>query len=277
MPSIYKIATLTALIYLAYCCLLFLCQRQLIFPRYAIEVPPDRSQSIAGLERVWLEIGGDKVETWYLAPPDGFNKGPAPALIFAHGNAEIIDFCLDELDIFTRFGMGVMLVEYPGYGRSEGTPSQKSITNTLVAAYNLLASNKNIDNSRIVFYGRSLGGGAACALGSERPPAALILSSTFTSVRSFATRYLTPGFLVRDPFDNLSFVRSYDGPILIIHGKYDEMIPYRHGVALHKAAQNSRLVTYECGHNDCPSSWATFRQDVETFLNEAGIIGPSIN
>jgi fermentation-respiration switch protein FrsA (DUF1100 family) len=169
-------------------------------------------------------------------------------------------------------GIGVLLVEYPGYGRSKGTPSQSSITETFVTAYDMLTARADVDASKIILVGRSLGGGAVCALAAKRPAAVLILMSTFTSARSFATKYLIPGFLVRDPFDNLSVVRSFYGPVLIMHGKRDEVIPYKHGLALHRAARNGKMITYDSGHNDSPPDWDIFFREVESFLKDAGIL-----
>lgn len=244
-------------------------QRQVMFPRGLIEVPSE-DPHIPDLERIWINTSFGKVETWFLPSPRG--SKPAPAVIFAHGNGELIDFWPQELKIFNRLGIGLLLVEYPGYGRSEGSPSQASIEETFVAAYDMLVARKDVDASRIILFGRSLGGGAVCALAAQRPSAALILMSTFISARSFAAKYLAPGFLVRDPFDNLAAVKTYPGPVLIIHGKFDEVIPYRHGVSLFQAASRGKMITYESGHNDCPPRWDTFWRDVESFLRETEII-----
>jgi len=94
-------------------------------------------------------------------------------MIVGHGNAELIDFCQIDFEPFTYLGLGVLLVEYPGYGRSEGTPSQKSITETFVKAYDTIAARKDVDTEKIILFGRSVGGSAVCALSLERPSAAL--------------------------------------------------------------------------------------------------------
>jgi len=96
--------------------------------------------------------------------------------------------------------------------------------------------------------------------------------STFTGVRSFAKRFLVPPFLVRDPFDNLSVVKKYPGPMLVIHGQHDEVIPFSHGITLYKASQKGKMIPYDAGHNDCPPDWKVFWQDLASFLREIGII-----
>jgi fermentation-respiration switch protein FrsA (DUF1100 family) len=272
MPPLLKYVFWPLCIYAAYCGLLFLLQRQIMFPRGMIPQPPPSAQKSPGLEPIWLKTESGKVESWLLAPVPGSAAGPAPAVIFGHGNGELIDFWPDDLKGFGRLGMAVLLVEYPGYGRSAGSPSQASITEAFVAAYDALTAREDIDASRIVLFGRSLGGGAVCALSLKRPSAAQILMSTFTSARSFAKRYLAPSFLVRDPLDNLAAVEQYEGPVLIIHGRHDTVIPYSHGKALYKAARAGKLIAYDAGHNDCPPDWTVFWQDVETFLRSHQII-----
>ena len=272
MPALLKYILWPVILYLAYCGLLFVLQRQIMFPRYQIPQPVQTEQKIGGLEKIWLAVDNAKVEAWFLPPVDTPAKTPAPAVIFGHGNGELIDFWPDELERFTRLGIAVLLVEYPGYGRSTGMPSEKSITRTFVAAYDSLTSRKDIDPARIIFFGRSLGGGAVCALARHRPSAAMMLMSTFTSAKSLAKKFLVPPFLVRDPFDNLAVVKSYPGPVLIIHGRHDSIIPFSHGKALHEAAKQGEMIAYNAGHNDCPPDWNVFWQDVEGFLRKNGLI-----
>ena len=277
MQPFIKIATWAFLFYFAYCCLLFVMQRQIIFPRSHIPYSSGAEKVIPGLEKIWLSTHSGKIETWFM-PPLNTNPSkralakPAPAVIFGHGNAELIDFCPEELKGFTRIGIGVLLIEYPGYGRSEGTPSQKSISHAFNAGYDYLVSRKDVDPNRIILFGRSVGGGAVCTLASNKPSAALILQSAFTSVRAFASRFLAPSFLVRDPFDNLSVVSTYTGPVLIIHGKNDDIIPFSHGKALYEKCLKGKMIAYDCAHNDCPPDYVIFWKDIETFLTGAGVI-----
>jgi fermentation-respiration switch protein FrsA (DUF1100 family) len=266
MAMIIKMIFWALLGYTLWCALLFVMQRQILFPRGMIPSVPDSNRDIPGLEKMWLETASGKVEAWYLAPDRPSPEGRIPAVIFGHGNGELIDFWPEELMRFTEMGLALMLVEYPGYGRSAGTPSEQSITDALVVAYDSLIHKPEVDRCRVILFGRSLGGGAVCALARKRQSAALILMSTFTSVRAFTARYLAPGFVVRDPFDNLSTVRSYKNPVLIIHGRHDEVIPFSHAKRLHEATQKGTLVVYDAGHNDCPPDWSTFWRDVEEFL-----------
>jgi pimeloyl-ACP methyl ester carboxylesterase len=272
MHSLLKIAAWVFVIYLGYCGLLFVLQRSVLFPRNQIPFSPDLADTLPGLEKLWIDTEYGKIEAWFLPPVNSRDELPAPAVIFGHGNAELIDHWPEAFKNFSRMGIGLLLVEYPGYGRSSGTPSEQNIRHAFVAAYDALVSRKGIDPSRIVLFGRSLGGGAVCTLALERPSAALILMSTFTSVQSMAAKFGVPAFLVRDRFNNLEAIKRYAGPILIIHGKDDNLIPYTHGVKLHSAAKNSSLITYSAGHNDCPPDWNRFWKDLELFLNDNRIL-----
>jgi fermentation-respiration switch protein FrsA (DUF1100 family) len=191
-------------------------------------------------------------------------------IIFTHGNAELAQYWVEAFAEPRSWGVGAMLVEYPGYGRSGGTPSEESITQASAAALEWARRDARVDGSRIVAYGRSLGGGPAIWLATHHQVRALILESSFTSVRSLAARYAIPGFLIRDPFDNLSALRGYRGPLLVLHGRHDSIVPVAHGRALAGAVPGAEFHELACDHNDCPRSWATVR----LFLQAHGLIRP---
>jgi uncharacterized protein len=189
-------------------------------------------------------------------------------MIVFHGNGELIDDLPHEFDQPRRWGLAVLLVEFPGYGRSRGAPSQPSVTATALAAYDWSATQTTIDPSRVVAYGRSLGGAAAAILASKRSLAALVLESTFTSIRSFAHRFWLPEFVVRDPFDSIALLTGYGRPTLILHGERDELVPPHHAEQLAHSANHARLQFLPCGHNDCIRPW----QLVHTFLSDARVL-----
>jgi uncharacterized protein len=174
----------------AYVTAMVLFQRRILFPRPPIAGVPDRPKDAL---QVWLSTSGGQSEAWYLPPP-GSRPRPAPAIVFFHGNGELIDFLPADFAEARRWGVGVLLVEFPGYGRSSGAPSEQSITEVVLAAHDWMQAQATIDSQRIIAYGRSLGGGAAAILARRRPTAGLVLESTFTSVRSFAHGFWLPEF-----------------------------------------------------------------------------------
>ena len=234
-------------------------QRRVIYPRPQRPEPPHLP---AGTQTVWLGQDRD-IESWFLAPA---GPTPFPVVMFMHGNGELIDDHVSALAPLTREGVGVLLVEYPGYGRSAGSPNERSITAAVVAAFDHLSMLPQVDAERIVAYGRSIGGGAACALAAVRPVAALVLESSFTRLADLMPRFV-PRVLMLDRFDNLAVVASGGSPLLVLHGERDSVIPYTHGEALAHAA-GTTPVRMACGHNDCP----TPLRDVVRFLREYGIL-----
>lgn len=270
-----KIAVTALALYAAYAGLLFVAQRRLLYPRHAAEIRSAAPAYGKRFERLWIETAGSRCEAWLFLPERRGTRETVPAVILAHGNAETIDFLPEEFDGFPAMGMAMLLVEYPGYGRSTGSPSESSITSVFVAAYDRLTARSDIDAERIVLVGRSLGGGAVCRLASQRPAAALILISAFTRVGAFAARFLMPEVLVRDRFDNLAVISHYEGPVLVVHGRNDSVIPFAHGQALGRAARHGDLVAYDCGHNDCPPDRRIFWRDLKTFLKRNVILAPT--
>lgn len=254
---IYALVAVVLLAVIAVASVVWSAQRRILFPaRRAGDASAELAA--AGGEAVWLEAGGVRSEAWYLPAHGG--SGPRPLMIYTHGNGELIDDWVDGFELPRGWGMNVLLVEYPGYGRSGGSPSQRSIVAAMLAAYDWATARPDVDPKRVVAYGRSLGGGAACALARGRHVDALVLESSFTSVRSMARRFRVPGFMVLDPFDNLGLVREFDGPILLVHGTRDAVVPVDEARALHAAAQRSELELLACGHNDCPRPWPRVRE-----------------
>lgn len=248
--------------------LVWVAQRGVLFPAPG---PPgtDVSRATPGLEQ--LRVGEDgEVEAWFLPPEAAESEAVEsyPVLVFGHGNGELIDYWLRDVQTPRGWGVGVLLVEFPGYGRSGGEPSQESITRAFVDAYDAVVDRPQV--RAMVGYGRSLGGGAVCQLARQREFAALILESTFSSVVDMARGFGVPAWLVRDPFDNQSVLAGFPRPILLLHGTRDDIVPFRHAEANHAKAPTSQLVPVACGHNDCARPWPLVRR----FLQEAKLLPP---
>ena len=223
-------------------------QRPLTYPRPPRPAAPPSLPS--GSQQVWLGPHRD-LEAWLLQPAAGAR--PFPLIIYTHGNGELMDHWVAPFRAMTDAGVAVLLVEYPGYGRSGGRPSRDSITAAVIAAYDFASGRPDFDARRIVAYGRSLGGAAACELAAERPVAALILESTFTSMADLLPR-IVPRSLVLDPFDSLAVIAAGAPPALVLHGVRDRVIPFSHGETLARAA-GTEPIPLPCGHNDCPRQW----------------------
>lgn len=260
-----RIAALVAIVYVAYAALLFVGQRGMAFPVGLIPSPGNVPLP-ANAERVALGLPFGAVDAVFLrATPRP--AGPAPAILFAHGNAELIEYNLDPFAAWCDAGYHVLLVEYPGYGRSAGSPSQATLDASWFAAWDWLLARDDIDHDRIVALGRSLGSGPTLALAAARPVAAVVLQSAFASTTQFAHERFVPGFLVRDRWDNLAAIARFGGPVLAGQGRRDEVIPARHGERI-AALPNVTFDWYDCGHNDCPYFDDAYRERVLAFLAE---------
>ncbi len=256
--------------YLLYAALFYFFQRKLIYPVSFIP-ELDISTNSNRFEKYFITSENYNVEAFFF-PAKAGSIQKQPLMIIAHGNATLIDFWIDFLDKPVDMGINVLLVEYPGYGRSSGKPSQQLITDIFVKALDQFSKDKRVDAKRIIFFGRSLGGGVVCSLARQRIPAALILSSTFTSVSSFAGQYFLPGFLARDPYDNLGFLKKYSGPLMIIHGNNDRTIPISHSEKLLEIRPDAIFVNYHSDHNNTPPDWDDFWNKVNHFLSVNNIL-----
>jgi fermentation-respiration switch protein FrsA (DUF1100 family) len=187
-----------------------------------------------------------------------------------HGNGELIDDCLNyrEIQQYLGLGISILLPEYRGYGRSQGKPSEKNISDDMVKFYEWLQMRPEVDRSRIIIHGRSLGGAVAAALASRKNPAALILESTFSSMIPFAHRYGIPGFLCRNPFRTDRILPRLACPIFISHGRNDRLIPVSHGRRLHRVALQSEYVETATGHNDRPQNWNEYWGKIVAFVRK---------
>jgi fermentation-respiration switch protein FrsA (DUF1100 family) len=255
-----------------YAGLLALLQRKMIFPGTELPAGEPSGLAAAGAEQIWLENEEGMVEAWFL-PGDGVSaKAPGPAVIIAHGNGELIDGWLTgTAGRYRQAGVSVLLPEYRGYGRSDGTPTQRHITRDFVEFYDRLAARSEVDKQRIAFHGFSLGGAVLASLASKRLPAALVVQSSFTSIRDMAPAVPVPSFLITDPFDTLAVIESLDVPTLIVHGRADQVIPVEHGKRLAKAARDAELVVHDGGHH-VMTDQVVFWRAVRTLFERANLI-----
>ncbi len=253
-----------AVLVAAYWTTAFFVQRTVLFPA------PRRATPVADRRvtaKIALRQPAGSVSALFLAPTSQA-PGPAPLFIFAHGNGELADDWIGAFAVPRAWGWAALLLEYPGYGTQPGRPSERSINAVVMAAYDWARGDRRVDGSRIVAYGRSVGGGPAARLASTRPLAGLVLESSIASVPRLARRYLLPPFLVRDRFDGLAALRAYRGPLLVLHGRFDDVVPIGEGRALAAAVPGATFVEMACGHNDCQPPWPIVR----SFLEQHGLM-----
>lgn len=261
---------LIAFIYGIWLIALYTQQSRMIFPRQFSGPPMKEGRLPPGVQSIWINAGTEtkpiRVEAWYLPAPGSSPDHKAPALIYCHGNAELIDDNMERAMQWNKRGYAVLLPEYRGYGRCGGEPSQAYITRDIMFFYDALAARPEIDKTRILAHGRSLGGGVAAQLAAIRPLSGLILESTFTSVAHFAWQYGAPSIICNNPYYTDEVLRGYTNPVLIFHGTEDNIIPVSHGRKLHKLLANSTYIETKGDHINYPPDLKAFWAEIDKFI-----------
>lgn len=244
------------------------CQRALLFPGGGKAPAQPLSARVPGAIAIDVEHAEGRSEGILLPAHGGATR--SPVVVFAHGNGELIDGWVAALEPYRAQGIAVAMLEYRGYGRSAGAATEASLVADFAEFVGLIAARPEVDPTRIVYHGRSLGGGVVAAATAIRPPRALIIESSFTSVATLAREgWRVPRFLVRDPFESLAALERYRGLSLVIHGRRDALVPFAHGERL-AARPGARLLALDCGHNDCPRGEAYWTA-VRALLADAGV------
>lgn len=190
-----------------------------------------------------------KLHGWFT--PAESERG---VVLFFHGNAGNISHRLDSLRIFNALGYSSFIFDYRGYGRSEGKPTEQGTYLDAEAAWRYLVEQRNRAPQEIVYFGRSLGASVAAYLATKQLPKALILESAFTSVGDFAASFYPvypTRLMARYRYNTRKYLESINCPLLIVHSKQDEIVPYKHGQQLYEHANEPKqLLTITGGHND---------------------------
>jgi len=210
-------------------------------------------------EDVSLETSdGVEIHGWYV--PGRSDK----VLLFFHGNAGNVSHRLESIRQFHGLGLTVLIIDYRGYGQSGGKASEKGTYRDADSSWRYLTQVRGIAANNIVIFGRSLGASVAAQLASKQEPLALIVESSFMSVPEIAQElypWLPARWLSRLKHATRDYVRDVNCPVLVIHSRDDEIIPFRHGEGIHAAANEPRTLLELTGtHNDA------FIRDERTYL-----------
>ncbi len=261
------------IIVLSYCCLvifLYFYQNRLLFlpnlPSRAVEQSP----SAVGLsyESVNLVTSDNThLDGWFIPAPK--ERG---VILFCHGNAGNISHRLDSLLLFHRLGFSTLLFDYRGYGRSQGSPSEAGTYLDVNAAWDYLTQERSVAPSRIIMFGRSLGAAVAAHQASLHSPGALILESSFSSVPDLAAKlypFLPVRWLSRLDYNVQQQLSAVSCPVLVVHSRDDEIIPFSHGRTLYAAANEPKqFLELRGGHNDgFLLAGKTYTEGLDEFLS----------
>ena len=239
-------------LYVAFVAMLYFSQNRMLFLPHIPGRMLDSTPAVIGLEYEQVTLttaDGIELDGWFIA-----SQSPGPTLLFFHGNAGNISHRLDSIHIFHELGLNVFIFDYRGYGRSTGKPSERGVYRDAESAWHYLTVRRAITPSRIILFGRSLGGAITAWLAARTNPGAVIIESTFTSVPDMAAKLypLVPvRLLARLEFNALDVMHDITSPVLIIHSREDEIIPFDHGQALYQKAPSPKdFIELSGGHND---------------------------
>ena len=243
-------------------------------PTRGVAVTPAQL-GIAG-EDVYLETeDAVRIHAFYLPAP-----GAHLALLFLHGNAGNASHRLPNAAELVRLGCSVLVLDYRGYGLSEGRPSEAGAYADARAGLAHLIDQRGFPADRVIVFGRSLGGAVAVDLARDRELAGVILESTFTSVADIARRLGGPllGALAGHRFDSASKIDRIRAPLLFFHGDRDEVIDYALGRRLFDAAPDPKSfeIIAGAGHNNTTQvGGRRYFERIRLFLAEVSPTRPS--
>lgn len=243
----------------------FLESKSVFYPSKDIDHTPEE----AGLpyEEVTIEAGNDKIHGWFVARP-----AHARTVLFFHGNGGNIGDRLDKMVLFDQLGLNVFIIDYSGYGKSTGRPTEQGMYREAEAAYKFLTEHKKIQPASIIVYGESLGGAPAVDLAAKHDVGRLILDSTFSSARDMAKHIypFVPGILVRTKLDSESKIGQVKAPKLFFHSRTDRTVPFALAQKLYRAAgEPKKFVEIQGGHNDgYVHSQSIFFEEIRNFVQD---------
>ncbi len=213
--------------------------------------PDDFETPLLAKEDVWFRsVDGTKLHGWYCPA-----KNPRGVVLFAHGNGGNVSNRWERYRLLAnRLEVTVLGFDYRGYGHSEGKPNEAGLIADARAARKFLAAKAQVLESDVILYGQSLGGGVAVTLAAEDGAKALILESTFTSLPDVANYKLPltpPGRILRNEYNSLAKINRFHGPLLLLHGDADKLVPIDQAERLYAAANEPKtFITVQQGNHN---------------------------
>lgn len=235
--------------YLILLFLMFVFQNRLIFiPTQDLLITPDQLGIEA--EEIYVDTeDGEKLHGWFF--PNGNSEY---LVILCHGNAGNISTRIDIARMFERLGISIILFDYRGYGLSTGSPNEQGLYRDIEAVVDFAGSEYDYDPTKIVLYGRSLGGAVASYAATKYNVAGLIVDSSFESLEQMVSELypFVPAVLARHDFPTLEYLEKLEEtPVMIMHSPEDQIIGFTHGETLFEAANEpKKFVELTGGHND---------------------------
>ncbi len=208
-----------------------------------------------------------KINGWFLQNPKA-----KYTLLFLHGNAGNIGDRIDKIGMLYELGLNIFIIDYRGFGKSEGKPSESGLYKDASASYHFLVNKRNIAADEVVLYGESLGTAVAVDLASKNNVKALILEGAFSSGKDMAKEIypFLPRIIFSSSYNSLAKVRDAKMPKLFIHSREDEIIPYRLARRLYEASPHPKeFVSMNGPHNESFFIFASeYKKAIKEFIDK---------
>ncbi len=239
-------AGLTAMIYLA--------QRSLMYFPDTTHTTPAEAGLPEAAEVPLTASDGVQIRVWHVAPQNG-----KPVILYFHGNGGSLKYRVERFRRLIDAGIGLVALEYRGYGGLPGSPSERGLIRDAEAAYAYAAA--RYPAPQIVVWGESLGSGVTVALAAEKPVGRVILEAPFTSALAVGEQrywYLPVRLLMTDQFRSDARIAKVTAPLLILHGVHDRVVPYAMGEQLFELANKPKHIVrfLDGGHEDLDQNGA---------------------
>ena len=215
-----------------------------------------------GFESLWMSHPDSvRTEAWFLPGLGVDSDHPGPLVVYAHGNGELIDNNTNLAHELRALGISTLLIEYRGYGRSEGRPSQIALVADAQRWIERMRQRKDIDATKVLYWGRSIGAGVTGELALLEEPAGLILQTGLLRCDRFAWRFGIPPLLMRHPFRLDLALPQVMNPVLILQHTRDQIAPIEDGRTMKQLVPGQvRLIELDGTHNQLASEAEYERQ-----------------
>lgn len=206
-----------------------------------------------------------KINGWFIENPKA-----KYTLLFFHGNAGNIGDRIDKLQFLYQTGLNIFIIDYRGFGKSQGRPSESGFYRDAFAAYDYLLNTLGISPDQIIIYGESLGTAIAVDISFHRKVKALILEGAFSRGRDMAVKIypFLPGFIFSNSFDSLTKIKEISAPKLFIHSRDDEIVPFNLSKKLYEHAKEPKeFLEIQGDHNSAfLSSQQSYLFSISAFI-----------
>ena len=248
------IAVLAMCGYVGLTAMIYLTQRSLMYFPERTHVTPAEAGLPEATEVPLITADGVQIRVWHVPP-----KADNPVILYFHGNGGALNYRVERFRQLVSAGIGLVGLEYRGYGGLGGSPSEQGLIRDAEAAYAFAVA--HYPPQQIVLWGESLGSGVAVALAAEKPVGRVILEAPFTSALAVGERrywYLPVRLLMKDQFRSDERIQKVTAPLLILHGMHDRVVPYAMGERLFDLANKPKHIVrfLDGGHEDLDNNGA---------------------